>query len=262
MSKLKSGNRSERQSHGFEFEDYIIKKHGLIKEKDYTAVWDAHTKSGIPVSIKISEIDSEICFGDIFRQAKMEVNGFYLIIGFWKDDTSNIQDVYIIPIKSKAWSKMFDEEAVKHLENMLDTAGNGNYHNKEDKELWVGLRDECKKVWKNNTLNILRPRFRWVEPDEGKHRIQCAIRYNSFVDNFINNDYFKKYVYNYDKPSSCKYTEVTETTITEDTKYGKSVTETKTIKTIEVDEAIQAHLRWQEVLKKKGEANRRRSEWK
>ena len=269
MSKTKSNKRTEHQAHGFKFEDYVIEKYGLIKETNYTAAWDAYTKNGIPVSIKTSEIGSEICFGDIFRQASIEVNWFYLVIGFWEDTKSNIQDVYIIPIKSKDWKKMFDEEVIKHLENMLDIAGNGSYYNKEDEELWISLREECKKIWKNNTLNIMRPRFRWVRPDEncededkGRHRIQCAIRYNSFMDNFINNDYFKKYRYNYNENPSYESTKVTETRTVEDTKYGKKITETKITETIKVDKAIQAHLRWQEILTKKGEANRRRSEWK
>lgn len=270
MNKTKGRKRKEYQTHGFKFEDYVIEEYGLIKEANYTAAWDAYTNNGIPVSIKTSEIDSEICFGDIFRQARMEVKGFYLIVGFWEGTTSNIKDIYILPIKSKDWHKMFDEEAIEHLENMLDTAGNGDYYNKEDKELWDNLRDKCKKIWKNNTLNIMRPRFRWVKPakdyeneEEGKHRIQCSIRYNSFMDNFINNDYFKKYRHDYNENSSyeyTKYTKVIETKTVEDTKYGKKITETKIIETIEADKALQAHLRMMEILKKKGEVNRRRSE--
>ncbi len=258
MNKTKGKKRKEHQAHGFKFEDYVIEEYGLIKEANYTAEWDAYTNNGIPVSIKTSEIDSEICFGDIFRQASIEVNGFYLVIGFWEGITSNIKDIYVLPIKSKDWHKIFNEEAIEHLRNMLDIAGNGDYYNKEDKELWDNLRDKCKEVWENNTLNIMRPRFRWVKPtkdyedeDEGKHRIQCAIRYNSFMDNFINNDYFKKYRYDYNKNSSYKYTKVTETKTVEDTKYGKKITETKITETIEADKALQAHFEWLEILKKK-----------
>lgn len=266
MNKTKGKKRKEYQAHGFKFEDYVIEEYGLIKEANYTAEWDAYTNNGIPVSIKTSEIDSEICFGDIFRQARIEVNGFYLVIGFWEGITSNIKDIYVLPIKSKDWHKMFNEEAIEHLRNMLNIAGNGDYYNKEDKELWDNLRDKCKEVWENNTLNIMRPRFRWVKPakdyeneEEGKHRIQCSIRYNSFMDNFINNDYFKKYRYDYNKNSSYKYTKVTETKTIEDTKYGKKITETKITEIIEADKALQAHLRMMEILKKKGEVNRRRS---
>jgi hypothetical protein len=46
-----SKNKS-RQGHGFDFEDHVISKYGLTKEKLYTSKFDATCSDGTPVQIK------------------------------------------------------------------------------------------------------------------------------------------------------------------------------------------------------------------
>lgn len=275
---------TEQQAHGFKFEDYIIYKYGLIKDKNRTSPWDAHTSKGIPVSIKNSgRGSSDIVFGDIFRQARMKEDRFILIIGFWEESWQNLTDMYIIPIMAKDWTSMFNLDAVNHYENMLKISHRAE--NIDNQDLWENLRDQG-KVIEESSGTIMQGRCRW-SPEKSKktglrgHRIQCAINRNDFDNHFIKSG---KYNLRYRdlRPLRDEYimfvertTETTKTTytkITEDTKYGKKITETKVTETkvtetkitetIEADKALQAHLRMMEILKKKGEVNRRRSEWK
>ena len=271
---------TEHQAHGFKFEDYIIYKYGLIKDKNRTSPWDAHTSKGIPVSIKNSgRSSSDIIFGDLFRQARMKEDRFILIIGFWEESWQNLTDMYIIPIMAKDWTSMFNLDVVNYYEDMLKMMSKGK--NNHNKTLWENMYDNGKLLEEANK-SIMRVRARW-NPEKSKktglrsHRIQCVINRYDFDNHFIKSG---KYNLRYRdlRPLRDEYimfvertTETTKTTytkITEDTKYGKKITETKVTETkvtetkitetIEVDKALQAHLRMMEILKKKGEVNRRR----
>lgn len=46
---------SERQIHGFAFEEEIIKKYNITKSNNYTDKWDGYL-NGIPVSIKCEKM--------------------------------------------------------------------------------------------------------------------------------------------------------------------------------------------------------------
>lgn len=72
----------ERQRHGFDFENFVIKKFNLIKEVKYTAEYDAYTKNNIPVQIKLEKEGSDIELADIFRNYQKS-SDFILIVGFW-----------------------------------------------------------------------------------------------------------------------------------------------------------------------------------
>lgn len=279
--------RKERQRHGFYFEDYAIESGGFAPSKGYTDPWDGYMEDGTPISVKVAKLGTEICFSDMFRQYEIDGKGFLLIVGFWKGEKTNIQHVYQLLITSKGWKSMFNHEALNHLKYMIETVGKGDYNSKEDKELWVKSRTKTKKIWKSSTPNIIRPRYKWAKPeDSGKsnHRIQCAIGYNNFMENFVYNPNFDVYVEDYREvdTSFLENYKVTETETVEDTKYGKLVTKkkvtetTKTTKTTvtekkvyatvkeyadAMDREIKAELRAKAAAKKKSKSKNRRG-WK
>ena len=86
----------ERQSHGFKYQDKIIKQYQLSdinpytgKKLMYTDKWDAYCGS-IPVQIKDKKKNGNIELADMFRQAETMEN-FLLFIGFWEKDKTNIR---------------------------------------------------------------------------------------------------------------------------------------------------------------------------
>ena len=53
--------RTERQGHGFTYENNIIRKYNLLKSDNYISKFDAYCNNGIPVQIKYIKNKCEIC---------------------------------------------------------------------------------------------------------------------------------------------------------------------------------------------------------
>lgn len=173
---------TNRQNHGNYFESKIIKRYGFIPETEYRYKWDAYEAStGTPVSIKYSEVGSEIVMADLFRQAELEEDRFIMIVGFWEGDVSNLVDIYILEILSKDWEKLFDIKALMFYDKMLQESkcwGAGDNH-----DYWLAKLSDGNDLWRAFTPNILKPR-----PRRDPNRIQCAIRYNDFIKHFVEDD--------------------------------------------------------------------------
>ena len=225
--EIKDRAYKDNNGHGLKFEDYVIERYGLIKETDKTAPFDAYTKGGSPISIKFSNPKNDLVFSDIFRQARMEAKGFYLVVGLWSESNIIVDEIYIIPIHSSTWRNYFDNDLVDEYEKML------RFTEEHEKQLWDDEKDRIGELWKQQTSNIIRPRFRWQLNDStGKieRRIQCAMRHNSFREEFIESG---KYKFNRQSGGSLidsgsyEYKETEEEEIVEDTKYGKKITRRK-----------------------------------
>jgi hypothetical protein len=91
----------ERQGHGFAFEDHIISKYGLIKEKCYTSKIDAKCLDGTPVQIKYTQNLGEICMGDWHRNSLVDCD-FILHLGFWEKNLNQKITVSQISLMIKA----------------------------------------------------------------------------------------------------------------------------------------------------------------
>jgi hypothetical protein len=178
---------AERQKHGFDFQDYIINKYSLTEYKGidhYTHQWDAYYNE-IPVSIKHIKYKSEIDLADFFRNSKINKD-FIMIVGFYKNNNFEEDDIHILNINGDDWSKLFnsssdpdflDKYTIK-LKDLLDTITN----HKDDDSKWKSQIKILKKEWSNNTPNIVRPRFK--RDHKVQKRIQCAINYNDFIQHF------------------------------------------------------------------------------
>lgn len=168
----------ERQKHGFLFEEKIIENFGLIKENNYTSRWDAFTTNGTPVSIKVEKIGSDIELADYFRNADINQD-FYLIVGFWKDDKTNIVETRVLKIKGREWQELFISEFSELLHDLLSSITN----DKKDDTKWKTKTKEIKKLWKEKTKNLIRPRFK--RDHKTQKRVQCAINNKDFYNYFI-----------------------------------------------------------------------------
>lgn len=235
MSKVKA-----KGINGKRFEKLVSERFNLTLTKDPTHRWDAYTKNGEPVSIKTTEGNNNIIFGDIFRQAYMEEKGFWLIVGFIdvsKDSEGNkvksLEHVYVMPINSKVWKSMFSPRLMKNYEIMMEAWGKVPAE-KEDKikQMWDHYRDKFREEWAKETRNIIRPRPKWQAVDKKTglitNRIQCEMRHEDMLNYFINNDNIKKAAYYSGDEflkKSTKKKKKTNIKITEDFKNQTRITE-------------------------------------
>ena len=170
-------NKTERQSHGFIFEDYIINKYNIKKSSSYTDKWDG-TFGKYPVSIKCEAYGTDIELADFTRNAKNEED-FYLIVGFWENEKSNIVKEHILFINGHEWHELFPEHFIEDFKILLDSVTN-DY---SDDAKWKKLINEQKVRWKKETQNLIRPRFK--RDHKKQKRVQCAINNKDFYNYFI-----------------------------------------------------------------------------
>jgi hypothetical protein len=172
-----------RQNHGFLYEEYIIKKYNLIKEKSYIGKYDAykHTKlKNIPVQIKYIAKQSSIDMGDYFRN-KNKSDEFILIIGLYtnKDDFENAEE-YILHIEDfEKWNNMFEFKYDKELKVEMSLISNL----KVDDQNWKNYCNKYKKYWNEIERHI---QLRFKRDHKTQKRIQCAINRVNFKKYFLN----------------------------------------------------------------------------
>lgn len=169
----------ERQSHGFIFEEYIKEKYNIkpFEEGNYTSRWDG-ILNGYPVSIKTEAVGSDIEMASFFRNA-MNEDSFYLIVGFWENDKTNIVNTEFLFIAGEEWHKLFDMSIVDKCEELINSISN----DKSDDVRWKNERTALAKAWKENTPNLVRPRFK--RDHKTQKRMQCAINNKDFYKYFI-----------------------------------------------------------------------------
>lgn len=167
----------ERQIHGFLFEQFIIEHFNLEKCNNYTSKWDAYYNN-VPVSIKYEKANSDIELADFFRQSEINED-FYLLVGFWDGDKSNVVDVKLLYIEHNSWSNMFDTSISKELKTLLAEITN-DY---SDDQKWKSWCSKIRKQWTSKTENLIRLRFK--RDHKRQKRIQCAINNKDFFSKFI-----------------------------------------------------------------------------
>lgn len=169
----------ERQGHGFVFEDYIKEKYNIkpFEENNYTCKWDG-ILNGHPVSIKTEAIGSDIEMASFFRNATNK-DSFYLIVGFWENSKTNIVKTEFLFIAGDEWHQLFDMSIVHKCEELINSISN----DKSDDARWKSERTALAKLWKENTLNLVRPRFK--RDHKTQKRMQCAINNKDFYKYFV-----------------------------------------------------------------------------
>ena len=161
----------ERQKHGFEFEKKMIEKYNLSKCLNYTDKYDAYLNN-IPVSIKCIKNKSSICLGDYLRN-KNTKQDFYLIVGFWEGNKSNIIKEIIMFIPYIDWNNLFNYKYDYEIFELLKNISN----DKKDDGFWKKETSYFRKLYNSNnkitSLNFKRDHKK-------QKRIQCSISFKKF----------------------------------------------------------------------------------
>lgn len=168
-----------RQQHGFNFESYIKETYHIedCSEGHYTYKWDGML-NGEPVPIKTEQLGSDIEMASFQRNAE-NTDNFYLIVGFWEDSKDNIVSIETLYVQGNEWHSLFNQDIVNKCSQLINTITN-DY---ADDEKWKQARLALTKEWKENTQNLIRPRFK--RDHKSQKRMQCAINNKDFYSYFI-----------------------------------------------------------------------------
>lgn len=131
-----------------------------------------------PVSIKVAKLGTDIEMADIRRNA-YNTEDFYLIVGFWEGEKTNIVKIETLFVSGNEWHSLFNISLVEECLAFLKTVTN----DKSDDEKWKEGRLSLSKRWKETTPNLIRPRFK--RDHKTQKRIQCAINYKDFYNYFV-----------------------------------------------------------------------------
>ena len=171
---MKKKTYSERQGHGFKYEDEFIKRYNLYHFKNYTSQFDAYCE--LPIQIKYMFQGNEICLSDYERNATISKN-FILHIAFYKEKNTlpNIEE-YTLYINHKIYNNLFKLTNINEIKEEFKLISN----NKVDDNKFKLFRNKYKKF-----DDIIQVRFK--RDHKNQKRIQAAIPYiklNDFVKLF------------------------------------------------------------------------------
>lgn len=107
----------ERQAHGFIYENKKIYEYNLKKYEGYTMPFDAYDNN-YNYQIKTIKKGSSIDLGDYFRNAKKNED-FYLIIGFWEKEKTNIVEEHLLYIPADIWKENLFFNKKEELKNWI-----------------------------------------------------------------------------------------------------------------------------------------------
>lgn len=170
---------TERQGHGFKYEEEVINRYNLTAESNYTAKWDAYFK-GIPVSIKTCTKKGSVYMGDFIRNATLTHN-FILIIGFWELGTDGgkvFDDDIILYINKEVWLEQFPSVAVEAMRTVFDGVTNSY----DDDNLWAMRKNAYNNYWDCYGTGI---KVNFKRDHKVQKRIQCSIRREFLSDILI-----------------------------------------------------------------------------
>jgi len=172
---------TERQGHGFAFEDYIEKYYKVNRDnKSYTDKWDGEY-NGYPVSIKHIKKGNAVDLADVFRQASINED-FIMFVDFYETETvSDSDEIHILFIPGEKWQSYFMPLNLfeDKFKNVLASVTN----DKSDDNKWTLLRKECVNFWKQNTNGFIT--LNGKRDHKKQKRWQCSINKTNFYKEFL-----------------------------------------------------------------------------
>ena len=162
-----------RQIHGFKFQEQMCYEKNLKESSEYIGKWDAHDSQNTPCVIKTFKMGSEIPLSDIFTNSNRNEN-FRMILGVWKDVTSNIVEVIDVLVDYEKFVKEFEFEHYDELKNWIKNVSN----NRSYDFFWKQECNTWKSKWGKNRL--VQPRFK--RDHKTQKRIQSAVTYKNIKE--------------------------------------------------------------------------------
>lgn len=174
-----------RQGHGIVYEHDVIERFNLNKSLSSTSLFDAHTQSGIPVSIKNNKAGTNYGLGGMLRQSLID-EPFILVAGCWRSSISRAKPehefIYFFDDPC-VWRENFDENIINEYLELIISITN----NKSDDEHWRENIDRLRLKWnflfKKNPSIIPAPK----RDHKNQKRLQCTMVPKNFYDFLVTN---------------------------------------------------------------------------
>lgn len=157
---------SERQKHGFDFQEQYINSNNLTPDENYTGEWDAYTKNNFPVQIKTRKKNGELDLGDLKRNLNKNQD-FLLVIGNYseRNGVKNFDNPECYFVEADNWKAQFNCDCLNEMEDFLKEITN-DYS--DDKKWKNGVKE-----FKEKTVANAVPRFK--RDHKKQKRIQAAV---------------------------------------------------------------------------------------
>ena len=182
--------RTERQAHGFIFQDWIISK---FLDMAYTAKWDIPKEinplSNKSVSIKTAKYRGGVGLGDALTQFRINED-FQLLVAFYEESENikKIVNVQLIDIPLIKWKEMWGnltEEKLLELNNFIKSDEGRNINGAELDRFRANVQRKKNEILKDYTGKFsLNPKI----DSKTQRRLQCSIGFNTLFETFGLND--------------------------------------------------------------------------
>ncbi len=188
--------RTERQAHGFIFQDWVV---GRFLDMAYTAEWDIPKKinnfSHKNISIKTAKWKGSVGLGDALNQFKINED-FEMLIAFYKieNNRKRIINMQLLKITREKWMELWGDMTQDKLEKLISLIKSD-----EGKGLKGEKLDEFRKKIKQEKSDILKDytgRFSLHQKIDSKiqRRLQCSLSFGVLFEEFgLNKRVMKKF---------------------------------------------------------------------
>ena len=179
--------RTERQAHGFIFQDWIV---GKFLDMFYTAKWDIPAEinkiTHKSVSIKTSKWKSGgIGLGDVLSQFDINED-FQLLVAFYEQigDKKKVVNMQLVTISREKWREMWGNMKREDLEKFNSFVKSSEGRNISGQDL-DNFRIQVQKM-KGEMFKDYNGKFS-IHPkidSKKQRRVQCSISFNAFFKEF------------------------------------------------------------------------------
>ena len=189
--------RTERQAHGFIFQDWVV---GKFLDMAYTADWDIPKKinhiTNKNVSIKTSLWKSGgVGLGDILNQFNIN-DDFQMLVAFYGiiKDRKKVVNIQLVTISKDKWREMWGnlkEEDLYKFIGLVKSSHGKNLSGQELDDFRENIQKEKKEIFKDYDGKFsIHPKI----DSKKQRRVQCSLPFNTFFREFnIENEKMETY---------------------------------------------------------------------
>lgn len=189
--------RTERQSHGFIFQNWII---GKFLDMAYTSKWDIPKEinhiSNKNISIKTAKWKAGVGLSDALKQFDID-DDFQLLVAFYKGGTNvrkKVVNMQLIDISKEKWKELWGnmtKDKLKEFDSFIKSREHRNLTGSRLNEFRAEVQRRKRDMlsWYNGKI-VLNPKI----DSKNQRRLQCGIPFKTLFEEFgLNKEIMRTY---------------------------------------------------------------------